>query len=238
MTTSTCSARQPSDTCDSLHHHLNMYALAASTAGVGMLALAQPAEAKIIYTPTHKWLPINQQFDIDLNHDGVSDFEFNLTSLHRSSYSNCKLTVEATAQSNEIYSVLASGRNPVPAALPKGTKIGSKHGFENQLRYGLMFAAGSSAAGNWDFGPWVGEQKQAYLGVRFLINGTIHYGWVRLGHVRTGRTGEWCDKPATLLTGYAYETVPKKPIIAGKTTGSDVIAVQPGSLGALAAGRR
>jgi hypothetical protein len=38
------------------------------------------------------------------------------------------------------------------------------------------------------------------------------------------------------LTGYAYETIPNKPIIAGKTKGPDVITVQPGTLGHLAAG--
>lgn len=37
---------------DSLHHRLNSYALAASAAGVGVLAVAQPADAKIVYTPT------------------------------------------------------------------------------------------------------------------------------------------------------------------------------------------
>ncbi len=39
--------RTPSRLSDSLHHRLNMYALAASAAGVGVLALAQPAEAEI-----------------------------------------------------------------------------------------------------------------------------------------------------------------------------------------------
>jgi hypothetical protein len=38
------------------------------------------------------------------------------------------------------------------------------------------------------------------------------------------------------LTGYAYETIPNKPIIAGKTKGPDVFTVQPGSLGHLARG--
>jgi hypothetical protein len=40
------------------------------------------------------------------------------------------------------------------------------------------------------------------------------------------------------IEGYAYETIPNKPIIAGKTKGPDVIMVRPGSLGALAAGRK
>jgi hypothetical protein len=38
----------------SLHHRLNAYALASGAAGVGMLAMAQPAEAKIIYTAAHR----------------------------------------------------------------------------------------------------------------------------------------------------------------------------------------
>ncbi len=42
--------RIPSKLSDSLHQRLNSYALAASAAGVGLLALVQPAQAKIIYT--------------------------------------------------------------------------------------------------------------------------------------------------------------------------------------------
>jgi len=34
----------------SLHQQLNLYAIAAGAAGVGMFALAQPADAKIVYT--------------------------------------------------------------------------------------------------------------------------------------------------------------------------------------------
>jgi len=45
-----------------------------------------------------------------------------------------------------------------------------------------------------------------------------------------------------VLTGYAYETIPGKPIIAGKTEAPDIISVQPnaalGSLGGLASGRK
>jgi hypothetical protein len=42
-------ARVPSQLPESLHKQVNAYALAASAAGVGVLALAQPAEARIIY---------------------------------------------------------------------------------------------------------------------------------------------------------------------------------------------
>src|SRR5215831_11871763 len=56
-----------------LTHQLNMYALAAGASGVGLLALAPPAEAKIIYTPAHI---IGPWFNLDLNHDGIVDFNF------------------------------------------------------------------------------------------------------------------------------------------------------------------
>jgi hypothetical protein len=51
-----------------------MYALAASAAGVGALALAQPCEAKIIYTKAHHIIGANQTYRLDLNHDGIADF--------------------------------------------------------------------------------------------------------------------------------------------------------------------
>jgi hypothetical protein len=40
------------------------------------------------------------------------------------------------------------------------------------------------------------------------------------------------------LTGYAYETIPNKPIIAGKMKGEDVITFQPDTLGDLARGTK
>jgi len=63
--------RTPSRLSDSLNHRLNMYALAASAAGISTLALANAAEAKVVYTKTYKhimpWIP----FHLDLNHDGI-----------------------------------------------------------------------------------------------------------------------------------------------------------------------
>ncbi len=69
-------SRIPASLSRSLHHRLNLYALAATAAGVGALALAQPAQAEIVYTPAHKKLHLNHNFFLDLNHDGVNDFKF------------------------------------------------------------------------------------------------------------------------------------------------------------------
>jgi hypothetical protein len=81
------------------------------------------------------------------------------------------------------------------------------------------------------FGKWVNVNNR-YLGFRFGIHGKTHYKWARLNVTVNGKviTGT--------LTGYAYETIPNKPIITGKTKGPDVITLQSATLGRLALGRK
>jgi len=50
--------RMPSELPESLHRRLNGYALAAGAAGMGVLALAKPAEARIIHTPANRLCPL------------------------------------------------------------------------------------------------------------------------------------------------------------------------------------
>src|SRR5271167_4822432 len=89
---------------ESIHHRLNMYALAASAAGAGMLALAQPAEAKIVYTPAHKEIAPNNTVSLDLNHDGKIDFSIHdsFTCTSFCEYMVGGITVIPARQLNEI----------------------------------------------------------------------------------------------------------------------------------------
>src|SRR5207245_8925785 len=65
-------SRATAELSKSLNHRLNMYVLAAGAAGVGLLAFAPRAAAKIIYTPAH--VKVNGGFLlIDLTEDGVGD---------------------------------------------------------------------------------------------------------------------------------------------------------------------
>jgi hypothetical protein len=73
-------SRKPSNLSESLQRYLNAYALAASAAGVGVLAVAQPAAAKIIYTPANKSCSRHGLcFKLDLNHDNIIDFRIVMT---------------------------------------------------------------------------------------------------------------------------------------------------------------
>src|SRR5580692_10290041 len=94
---------------DCVQRQLNSYALAAGAAGVGMLALAQPAEAKIVYTAAH--IPIVQNggpVELDLNHDGINDFQFSNTYYSQAAkrrpegFVQFALTVAPVQQSNRV----------------------------------------------------------------------------------------------------------------------------------------
>jgi hypothetical protein len=68
------------------------------------------------------------------------------------------------------------------------------------------------------------------LRVLDAIEGCFHYGWARLT-VTTQQT-----ELTAALTSYAYETIPGKGIVAGKTKGPDVVDREPATLGHLARG--
>ncbi len=226
--------RKPSALSESLQRHLNAYALAASAAGMGMLAVAHPAEARVIYTPAHRYLRLNHPLGLDLNGDGIVDFQLLRSTFFGSFSTNVTFVSARGARSQNLVAGIGhstrSGGYPNHAyALRGGRQIGPKIDF---LRPGDGFMVQwwderhESASGC--YGVWA-NAKDRYLGLRFKASGKTHYGWARLS--------DWCGPGVmVLLTGYAYETIPNKPIIAGKTKGPDVITLEPGSLGALAAG--
>jgi hypothetical protein len=216
--------RKIANLSESLNHKVNMYALAAGAAGVGLLASAQRAEARIVYTAANVRVPTNGVVDLDLNHDGITDFKIGIDS----SFPAAVLTADAI-QTNALWGV-QSGTRWMVEDLKAGTRIGKNRAFRN-YSFGLYMAIVTQGSSR---GPWIGKE-QAYLGLKFNINGQVHYGWARL---KVDTQKKEVPFIRARLTGYAYETVPNRPIIAGKTKGPDVITVQPVTLGKLALGSK
>jgi hypothetical protein len=214
--------RRTADLSDSIHQQLNMYAVAAAAAGVGMLALAQPSEAKIVYTPANA--QIKGRLNLDLNHDGIADFEFCAVSNESRTFMYCSKqrgtrTLEGkhppSPFSYDLWIFPSKAINQVwgkssASALPAGVRVGPKGKFSPGPRRMAtwFYGSGKSHYG----GPW-GNALNRYLGLKFIIKGKVHYGWARL-------TVQWKTRFAE-LTGYAYETIPGKSIITGKTKGPD-----------------
>lgn len=200
---------------ESLLHQLNLYALAASATALASLSLAQPSEAKIVYTPAHIRIAVNHGFtELDLNHDGINDFQFvNVTGTH----GNSTLGVAPAQDLNRIWAgscsaAFRTSRCAVP--LPKGRFVGPHSPFQKGGSSLLMagYQGASHTFGSY-FGRW--PLTDDYLGLRFAIKGKTHFGWARV-RVEARSKGF-----VAIITGYAYETEPNKPIVTGKTKGSN-----------------
>jgi hypothetical protein len=214
-----------------LEKNLSAYAIAAGSAGVALLACVQPAEAKVVFTKTNIVIPENGgvvQFDI--NGDGQNDFGL-------SAFGNTSTTCmfpQGTKKKNrksppplgcpfddQLHAIPAQAANEIWQA---GTSYGAK--CANDVARGIaigpgrpfgtgdmvMYADTGTSEGH-QFCPWKGQDKlRPFLGVKFLDTaGAVHYGWVRVSVVFVRAT----------IVGYAYETIPNKPILAGATSGAD-----------------
>jgi len=186
-----------------VQHQLNMYALAASAAGVSLLALSQPTEAKIVYTKTHYVIGQNGVYPLDLNHDGTIDFLIQKSGTSTRSH-NFLGVMDAFGNAVE-------GTNSA-SALKSGAPIGPGQRFGN-VYSAAMAGYGCSDFGCGTFGRWI-DVTNGYLGLRFKIHGKTHYGWARMS-VKLHRA-----QITATLSGYAYETVANKAIHAGQTHGA------------------
>ena len=132
-----------------------------------MLALEQPAEAKIVYTPAHHVIPPNKIYDLDLNHDGIPDFELSNFFTTGSGESAGQL-LALKEKANEIWAAPHCSRTNVRACaapLRKGTRIGPKAGFR-PASYEIM-AAGDVRG--YQTGYWFNVTR--HLGLKFVITG-------------------------------------------------------------------
>jgi hypothetical protein len=237
-------ARMTVKISDALNRRLGTYAQVASAAGVSVLALAAASEAKVVYTETGQVTHTGVPLFIDLNHDGIRDFVLRTSFYRGSSGVQIGLGVSGYRNAKNFVAgrrVSSSGGYFISAAsaLPAGARIGNKVNFSvpTPIMAGELFGGiGSQYSYQ---GAWAGKGDgvtDRYLGLKFVVDGEVHYGWARLS-VTLGHHRENGDVSGT-LTGYAYETVPNQPIIAGQTTGGDENAVQPEPLGGLALGRK
>ena len=219
MNRSSRPARTPAKLSQSINQRLSVYTLTATAAGVGLMALAQPAQAKIVYTPADVNFSQYPPLTIDLNHDGIGDFILALGGRADSTDVWGYAFAYAPRSNNMDQVVATSQRNSPAVALRAGSRIGPGRLFGNVgvlVEHLSHFGRGSSSTQWFDqWGNGGKGLKNRYLGLKFFINGKVHFGWARVTVTTSGKTF------TATLTGYAYETIPNKSIIAGQTKGPD-----------------
>jgi hypothetical protein len=155
--------RATSKLLDSVRHDLNMYALAAGAAGVSVMALAQPSEAEIVYTPAH--VRIGRSYNLDLNHDGITDVSIDYVFMQ---YFHFAKLFANPAQGNSV----KAGLNHLAFALNRGYPISSKGYWSANAATMVLQNCGERHSCR-DFGDWV-DVLNRYLGLRFKILGKTH----------------------------------------------------------------
>ena len=218
---------------------LTSYALAAAAAGVSVLALTAPSEAEIIYKQVHRVIGDGASFNLDLTGDRTVDL-----TIENKHHLHC--TTDGFCSSTQFLNVKMAGSNQVvynvygAVAIKPGIQIGPKNVWRGDIQNMAVMLGGFGTSGVG--GSWI-NVKNRYLGVKFNVKGQMHFGWARLS--------VQIQLPQTItatLTGYAYETIPDKPITAGQTKGPDNTTVEepnasltmpspePATLGTLALG--
>jgi hypothetical protein len=206
-------------------------AVAVSTLSV--VLASTPLEAEVVYTPTndvlHRDIAGVSVVSVNFNGQAAFDIDLNLGT----NFSSGALQIDGwivafgSAASNQV---MVTNKGDWQAALPLGARIGPEGKFQSRyIRMNSCFVYTSIGGSS---GPWRNVTNR-YLGLKFQMDGETHYGWARMD-VTYG-----CYYTLT-LTGYAYETVANRPIVAGvvpyANPAENMPAPQSGTLGVLAAG--
>ena len=176
----------------------------------------------VVYTPVRPNVQIEtSQYNLDLNNDGATDFvitESNTT--HPPACTpprggtDAYATLALRGQGSNGFEI----SNDYVARVSSGSPIGRSQSFTTgslDMEHtsivwewtGMprLCEAHTTANGNWFNGD------KGYLGLAFLLDGKIHYGWAAIG-VPYGIYGVLVAK----LKGYAYQTIAGKSINAGQ----------------------
>jgi hypothetical protein len=199
------SRRTPFRFSSTLHNNLNAYTLSATAAGVAVLAIAPSAAAEIVYTPADQEILAHEVFQLDLNNNGVRDFTL------VNFFSTTSTVIGVWISPAQAGDAVFSNRSGYAAAIPAGVAIGANGRFDSKTSVGM---ANDNIPDGKCHGPWA-QVHDKYLGLKYEINGEVHFGWARLSVS--------CVPPQPariLLTGYAYETVANQPILTGQVSGT------------------
>jgi hypothetical protein len=177
---------------------------------------ALPASAEVYYTPVVVSIPAGGYYNIDLNHDGIADFTLRSALLQ----DYCQfgdgylwsLTVSPST-GNAVMTPAGRIGSANAAALAGGVPVNSWGSFYPGLSTMAELYWGSCGVGAQ--GQWLNIPNR-YLGLKFLgPDNQIHYGWANVSTIAyVDQHGHFQN--STILSGFAYETIPGQQISTGQ----------------------
>ncbi len=195
-------------------------------AAAGALGGVVGANSQIVYTDVDPDLTLFTISDstvvVPIDLDGDSNDDFGIMALHFTSASpGSSYSVNGVglvpASSNQWAGVSTSfGSSVVPALqlMNSGSSVNSGLSWQSSYGWAAVELNGSTSymgSFSLDIGRWFAEDD-GYAGVRFLIGGDVHYGWMRFDVSANGDT--------ITLKDYAYHSQSDSSITAGQMTTS------------------
>ncbi|MFN0276518.1 MAG: T9SS type A sorting domain-containing protein [Chitinophagales bacterium] len=196
--------------------------LAAYSAMAGaFIAVGTDANAQVTYVDiSDELVEIGELFEMDLDGDSQGDLLFQVVSTSGGSWSFNRVFGYI---STSVYSMGDPSNNvigysgaflPYGSALNSGDNIGAGEDFLSV--YNVAFLG--SIYGGITYGPWA-DQTDKYLGVKFIVGGNTHYGWVRM---------DATVGPVSLtIKDYAFDATPDMAIAAGDVGGGGLTCDTP-----------
>ncbi|MFI5219412.1 MAG: T9SS type A sorting domain-containing protein [Bacteroidia bacterium] len=181
----------------------------------------QKVSAQIVYTniiPDTLINTNNESYDLDLNNDAIKDFVLGYTSVPAGCFCFGFYSGKNYARVSPLQltnGIVISGG--YPSDLSVNTVIENSLNWNNASQQILVYqrpccvnqnggiqVCAACYSGNWHTptGP--------YLGLKFEIAGSIHFGWARLSIQ--------INSAKFTIRDYAYNSIPNQPILAGQTT--------------------
>lgn len=163
----------------------------------------------------------NTQYAVDFNNDAAYDVAFVAGGWSGSTgtwqgynYVSSGAVVQIAFGSTMNASNAWMGASSGPSPLSAGTRIGSSGAFfaDQKNVVGTQYVSWPNSTQyntSYDLGNFSAGATDQYIGVRFVISGDVHYGWIRVDVGSDGKSLTFKD--------YAYEQTPDTPIEAGST---------------------
>jgi hypothetical protein len=167
-----------------------------SATAASILAIQKMADAQIVYTDIPDTLVTDGFYYLDLNNDGTFDYrfkkgDFNTTYVSvEGLFSGNSMLGYATVSSAYIYPFKLDALDPISHNQPFSDARG-------------ILAGGTGNDANFD------GAINGYLGLKFLIGGNPHFGWVRMS---VSPDAQWF-----IIKDFAYESTAGAAILAGET---------------------
>ncbi len=205
-------------------HHLAAYSAMAA-----LILTGKNSEAEVLYTDiADTTIDIGATFDLDIDGDGTFDFHFvagsvsSATGTNPWSFASVFGYVQALSIGNASNMIMgyAGTFYGYASHLAAGDPVGTSGPWLSYPSYNNSAVMASNY-----YGEVLGQFPAAgegYLGIRFLKDDAVHYGWVRL-------SADIAPAQITILD-YAYEMYADLEILAGSTTSSAIAELPEGSV--------